>query len=246
VVDIARQPVLAARLPWRSISLALLIALLVAAAAVFIGSQPRLPAPFGVARNGLIAYAAGGDIYTADPVNGIATAIVSGPETDAGPRFSRDGTHVVFERKLNGETGLGQLVVARSDGSDLTVVTPEPMFLTKSLLGEPWPQYDFSPDGRSVFFAWSAKGFANLSIADSAGVHQLDVGMGVYAPSFRPPDGAEILFVGPDFEGRSGSGIFAVDPATGQYRTIVYPSSGAWDYAQAVWSPDGSQIAFIR
>jgi len=70
--------------------------------------------------------------------------------------------------------------------------------------------------------------------------------MGVYEPSFRPPDGAEILFVGPDFEGRSGSGIFAVDPATGQYRTIVYPSSGAWDYAQAVWSPDGSQIAYIR
>ena len=70
MVDIARQPVLAPRLPWRAISLAaVMVALLLAAAAVFIGTQPRLPAPFGLARNGLIAYDAGGDIYTADPVD---------------------------------------------------------------------------------------------------------------------------------------------------------------------------------
>ena len=249
MVDIARQPVLAPRIPWRSISFAiLLIALLLAGAAVFIGSQPRLPAPFGVARNGLIAYEAGGDIYTADPETGVATPIVAGPEIDQAPRFSRDGTHIVFERKLGDPTGPGQLYVARSDGSELTRVTPEPITLTKSLLGEPWQQYDFSPDGRSLLFASTAGGRADLWIAqsDGSGVRRLDVGMAVYEPSFRPPDGAEILFVGPDVEGLRGSGIFAVDVASGDVRTIIPPLGGYFDLAGAVWSPDGSQIAYQR
>ena len=67
MVDIARQPVLAPRLPWRAIGLGLvLLALLVAlVAALVVGGRPSLPAPFGLARNGLVAYASGGDIYTA-------------------------------------------------------------------------------------------------------------------------------------------------------------------------------------
>ena len=66
MVDIARQPVLASRLPWRGIGLVLvllaLIAVLVAALAV--GGPRKLPLAFGPARNGLVAYASGGDIYT--------------------------------------------------------------------------------------------------------------------------------------------------------------------------------------
>jgi WD40 repeat protein len=247
MVDSARQPILTSRMPLRSITIALiLIALLVAATAVFIGSQPRLPEPFGVAANGLVAYAADGDIYTADPVTEVATAVVSGPEFDLGPRYSRDGTHIVFERKLAGADGLGQLYVARHDGTELRVVTPEPVSLTPSLLGEPWPQYDFSPDGKSILFAWTAKGAANLSIADSSGggVRQLEVGMPAYEPSFRPPDGTEISFVGPD-TGPVGSGIFAVDVTTGAVRTIVRASS-VFDVAGGTSSPDGSRMAYWR
>jgi Tol biopolymer transport system component len=137
-------------------------------------------------------------------------------------------------------------MVARADGSGVTVVTAEPVLLTPSILGEPWPQYEFSPDGTSILFAWTAKGAANLSIADSAGggVRQLDVGMAVYEPSFRPPDGAEILFVGPD-TGPVGSGIFAVNVTTGVVRTIVQ-SSSVFDVAGATWSPNGSRIAYWR
>jgi Tol biopolymer transport system component len=236
MVDIARQPLLAPGLPWRSISLALLLiaALLAAAAALFIGAQQRLPAPYGPARNGLVAYESAGNIYTADPITGVATAILPGPETDVAPRFSLDGTHVVFERSLGNDTG--QLYVGRSDGSQLTLITPEPVVMSAA-------DYEFSPDGRSVLFMSTSNGLAVMSIAqaDGSGVRELDVGMPAREGSFRPPDGAEILFVGWGDSG--GSGVFAVDTVNGDVRQIVKPSVGR-DLTGAAWSPDGSRILY--
>ena len=100
MVDIARQPAFARQVPWRPIAVLALILLLLAASLAFvIGSRHPLPAPFGPARNGLVAYAKAGDIYTADPVTGEATAIVTGPETTCSPVCSLDGTRFAFERR---------------------------------------------------------------------------------------------------------------------------------------------------
>lgn len=241
MVDVARQPVLAPRVPWRSIGLAaILIALLVAAAAVFIGSQPRLPAPFGLARSGLIAYDADGDIYTADPATGVATAIIAGSTTDIGPRFSRDGANVVFERKVPGRPS-GQLYVSRVDGQGLVNVTTDPRVGLAN--------YAFSPDGLEIMFTSGPQQETELWIAktDGSEVSQLDVGMSVVNPTYRPPNGAEIVFAGGQpIEAGSGlyaSGLYAVEVATGQVRTILAPASGVGrDFAR--FSPDGSRIAY--
>ena len=233
MVDIARQPVLAPRIPWRSISLAIvLIALLLAAVAAFIGAQPRLPAPFGLARNGLIAYDAGGDIYTADPVTGTATAIVSGPETDGAPHYSRDGTRIVFQRQVG--NGLGQLYVVALTGATSRWSPPSRSPLAASQMN--WAALRVLAGWRSVLFASGEKGYPSISIAqsDGSGVRQLDVGSAAYEPSFRPPDGAEILFVG----GPLGSwrSLYAVDVASGTTRTIHEPMA-PFDLAGASWSP---------
>jgi dipeptidyl aminopeptidase/acylaminoacyl peptidase len=235
MVDIARQPVLTPRLPWRAIAVAAaLIALLLATAAVLIGTQPRLPAPFGVARNGLIAYAADGDIYTVDPATGVTTAVLTGPESDLAPKFSLDGTQLVFERRPEGG-GEGRLHVARADGTALTLLTPEAPFV----LGE----YAFSPDGQEVMFSSLVDGRSTISFAnvDGSGVRTLDVGdMAASSPEYRPPDGKEIAFVG-----------MAEGPATGLYivgadganpRPVVEPSNLVVDAPR--WSPDGSRIAY--
>ena len=235
------------RLPLRQLGVLALIAILLAAVlAAYIGSRrTELPPPFGVARSGLVAYDDGGDIKVGDPITGESRAIVTGPELDSGPRFSRDGTRIAFERSLSG--GQSQLYVVRVDGSELTLVTPEPVSLTPSVLGEPWEQYHFSPGGQNLLIASSENGSPGITIAqsDGSGLRRLKVRMAVSEPSFRPPDGAEILFVGRPGLGGTEHGLYAIDPTDEVIRTIVEPSPG-YDLAGANWSPDGSQVAYWR
>ena len=236
MVDIARQPVLSPRLPWRAIAMAaVLIALLMAAAAVLVGTQPRLPAPFGVARNGLIAYAADGDIFTVDPATDVTTAVVVGPETDLEPKFSLDGTRLVFERRPEGRAGGGRLYVAHADGTALTLLTPEAPFVLDT--------YDFSPDGLEVIFTSLVDGRSTISIAkvDGSGIRTLDVGdLAASEPEYRPPDGKEIVFVGMA-EGPA-SGLYIVGTDGTDLRPVVEPPNLV--VGDPRWSPDGSRIAY--
>ena len=242
MTDITRQRVLAPRLPLRAgIVALLLVALLLGAVLVaFVGrARPVVPA-FGRAANGLVAYETQGDIYTTDPATGVATAIVSGPDDDLGPRFSRDGTHVVFEREAAG--GTSQLLVVESDGRDLRLITPAPIVLAPGDSGRAWEMYQFSPDGTSVAIATLTGGDRTITIAqtDGSGTRVLDVGMAASEPTFRPPDGRQILFVGDD---GTVNGLFVVDAAGGKPRAIVTMSVNE-PLAGASWSPDGSHIAY--
>ena len=218
MVDITRQPAFARQVPWRPIAVLALILLLLAASLAFvIGSRHALPAPFGLAQNGLVAYASAGDIYTADPATGNSTAIVRGPETDVNPRWSRDGTHVSFQRMTDGNSGSGVVYVARPDGSGLIRVTPDPLVGITS--------YDFSPDGKQLLISAQLNGVPSLLIAatDGSEIHQLDVGMAASNAAWRPPNGSEILFTDSDNGDPSGGNgaIHLVSSRGGNVRTIV-------------------------
>jgi hypothetical protein len=88
------------RMPWRQIGvLALIAMLLVAALAVYVGShQQRLPSPFGIAANGIIAYVRDGKLVTQKPDgSGLVTILpasaaigASGLTGKGEPRVGRD------------------------------------------------------------------------------------------------------------------------------------------------------------
>ena len=118
---VPRLPRLTLRpVPWRTIALLALLGLLLAAAVtLYVGSRPRLPAPFGPAVNGLVAYFENGNIWTVDPVTGERKAIVSLPGDDVAPRWSRDGTRIAF---LRAAAGGQSLTITNADGSGMVVV----------------------------------------------------------------------------------------------------------------------------
>jgi hypothetical protein len=152
----------APQVPWRMLALvALLLVALIVGTLLIAGARSRLPAPFGPAANGEIAYAANGDIYTVDPVSHVATAVVSGSALDRNPVWSRDGTHLAFERKVGDSSGPGRLYVARSDGGDVKVVTPVNVVNLSS--------YTFSPDGREIAYTSGPEGDRKLWIAKADG-----------------------------------------------------------------------------
>jgi Tol biopolymer transport system component len=226
------------RIPWRVVgAVALLILAMVVGALVMAGNQPRpLPAPpFGLAANGLLAYAEDGDIFTVDRF-GQARAIVTGPDTDTNPVWSRGGTHLVFERRVTGEPG-GRLYVARSDGSGLIPITHDLLSGIKSVL--------FSPDGREVIFTSGHESQSTISIAnaDGSGVRTLDVGIAASQPAFRPPGGKQIAFTGSPSRDARITGIYVVNADGSDLQMLVEPARDA-AAGLPLWSPDGSVIAY--
>jgi Tol biopolymer transport system component len=213
----------------------MIIALLVAAAFAYIGTRPtKLPPPFGLAQNGLITYAAKGDIYTADPVSGKVTAIVTGPQLDAEPVFSHDGSRIAFRRPVEGSLPTAEdVVVVKADGSDPIVATDKP------IPGGP-KRLEWSPDSKSILT--TAQDDTAILLLDATGkapARTVATDASAYVRPFRPPDGTAILISRPNDPKRS---LVALDLATGG-ETILAGDTGG-DVGSARWSPDGSKVVY--
>jgi Tol biopolymer transport system component len=222
-------------LPWRTLGLLAVLALLiVAAVAFYVGSQPRLPPPFGLAANGLVAFARGGDIYTVDPATGARKALVTGPDADREPRWSLDGTRVAFLRSSGG----GEKLVI------FDLKTKEVLATTAPLFGIDTDTVAWSPDNRSI----SVSGVAGLS----NGLFIVDASSGALTPlavdyqgldvHWRPPAGRQILFLGGK---ESRVGLYMADVDDGTVTEIAPAVSSGW-IRPSGWTPDGRRVVFTR
>ena len=213
-----------------AVLLAVLI-LLAAVALAIVGSQRRVPAPFGPARNGVITYATPtGDIATVDPATGIVDTIVGGLEKDRAPTFSRDGTRIAFIREVIG----GDEVYA-VDVSDhkLVRLTSKPM----ATLGFPiW-----SPDGSKVAMtSLDRLWIVNTNGTGASMVDTGDIDAGVEL-AWRPPDGRELILMGL----RGGKADLYLVRLDGSRPTrITSLDSGDQGFQWVTPSPDGRRVAF--
>jgi Tol biopolymer transport system component len=187
VITLGRQTL--KPVPWRTIGLLAALALLIAAAvAVYIGNQPRLPAPFGLAANGLVAYSQGDDIYTVDPTTGARHAIVTGPDSDYEPRWALDGTRLAFLR-------------ASATGDALVIVDPrrpDELVTTENFVLLDSDSVAWSPDGRSILLRAQREGSWAIFIVDvtSGEAQPLALDFEQESAYWRPPDGRQLMVLG--------------------------------------------------
>lgn len=125
-VELTTQRVQGPSMPWRALgALALVTVLIASAVALYVGTRPRLPDPFGPAVNGLVSYERGGTIYLFDPATDTARVLTSAAEGWVDPWFSPDGRYLLLAREVsNSQVEFGVLSV---DGGEIRVVTPHPV-----------------------------------------------------------------------------------------------------------------------
>ena len=156
--------------------------------------------------------------------------LTEGRETVLTPRFSPDGSQLVYMSykgrrprvyKLDLATGREELLVP---GTAFTFA----------------PRY--SPDGRNIVFSMGTFGNSDIYVVPASGgsPRRLTDAPGVdTSPSFSP-DGRRIVFE----SDRSGSQQLYVMNADGSGQRRI--SFGGGQYASPVWSPRGDLIAFTR
>ena len=180
------------------------------------------------------------DIYVMDATGSDKTRLTRSPRDDEEPRWSPDGSQIVWNRN-RGDSPTGRLFVMDSDGTDKRVLVG----------GGDDVDARWSPDGQRILFL-----SRDDCLDDSCASRQLDVHVvdadgtdernltnsprDEMSPTWSP-DGSRIAFVraieGDDAE------IFVMR-ADGSEVTQITETTGA--AALPAWSPDGSAIAFTE
>jgi Tol biopolymer transport system component len=232
-MELTTQAVPGPRMPWRTLGVLALIGILLAAVAIaYVGSPQRLPAPFGPAANGSVAYASGGDLFVADVAGGEARRKTSSLDVDLSPMFSPDGERLAFLRST--ASGSFVLMVMPAGGGPAVAVSSPPLSTTSIV--------DWAPDGQWLLVGTDDRSLLRIDADGQAEpiVLAKDALLAPFASAFRPPDGRQIMFLR-----ESTDGLWVMDSDGANAHVLIdNPSPESRDFRSARWSPDGSQIAF--
>ena len=210
-----------------------LLILTLLGAAILIGSQRRLPEPFGPAGNGAIAFEREGDLYIADALLGTSRMLVGGSDRDIAPAFSNQGDRIAFIRESGADI---ELMTVRPDGSDLKTLGTFPSF----------DGFRWSPDGRALVINYSETGPSGFRLAvvqaDGSGFREVDLGRAADWASWRP-GGRHLAFRGALDEVTSGA--FIADADGTNVRRLPIETTSRTDFEGLSWSPDGARLSFM-
>lgn len=137
------------------------------------------------------------------------------------------------------EDGWEELFVGDPDGSDLIQVG-------RPYRGGGW--VEFSPDGTMLAVQYDEGGVPTIELlmTDGSGSRPI-TGLSAETPTFRPPDGRQILFRGYDPE-TGDWGLYLVDTAGGEPVRLAINGDGldggGYDLLYPVWSPSGDRLAY--
>ena len=214
-------------------TIAVLIALL-ATAALLVGSQNRLPEPFGLARNGQIAYAADAGLLVADGPGLAPHVLVPGLIAEGSAAFSQQGDRLAYV--LQDAGGL-DLIVARADGTDPRVLVHD----FDGFGGASW-----SPDGTKIVLASTEAGATQLTILNADGSGSQVVGGAGRAdfPAWRP-GGRQIAFRSQQFDGTSAVFLAEADGSNTRRLDLTNATVSEGSYGALRWSPDGSRLLYM-
>ncbi len=228
------------------VAVGLLLALMVGVLAL-VGSRPRLPAPFGLARPGLIAFDAGGDIFVSNADGTGRRQMTSGSATDLQPIWAPDGTRVAYVSLIHSATietpPTEEFVVMAADGTRRTVIT------SKSGV---WSAFDdpshygsgpsWSPDGSQLVYAGQFGAIQRIFVtrADGTGSWMIgDDALEGQDPAWAP-DGERIAFRG--WTDDSDRALYIMNVDGSNVRRLIGLTESAGPLS---WSPDGVLIAFL-
>lgn len=224
----------------------MILATLLAVAGV-VGSQPeREPAPpFGLARNGLIAFDANGDIWVADPDGSNPRALTSGPGVDINPMWSPDGTKLAYwslddpNPPSDGVVDVLRIVRLHSSSTASLVVTDQDGGSSTSVVEDvkldPGLPPSWSPDSTRLVFGHIEDRVSVIDTVDLSGnLTRLGVGQ---TPSWSP-EGSEIAYQVP------AVGVMIIAVEGGDPRRVTQTPGSEFAFASPQWSPDASMISF--
>lgn len=209
-----------------------LLLVLAIAVAILVGSQRRLPPPFGLAATGSVVYDAGGDLYLASVNGGNVNPLTSTAETkEFGAVWSPDGTRIAFaSAPVDG--GAASLWVMSDNGRAPRRISGDLELASDEIV----PVASWSPDGRRLVF--SAGQALYVVGADGSGLHPL-AGIRVGSWPAWSPRGDLIAFLGTT----AAQGVHVIDPDGGPPIKVSSRSGGVIELIPQ-WSPDGSRLLY--